>query len=267
MKIIKKAAAAALAAALLPAVPVWAAGKTLISRDGEIYLVQNGREEKYTGFTDSAGDRKYYKNGVRVTGWCRLGEKYIYLRRAGGLAKGLYEIGNTFYEFDENGFYTGKSFTPEEYGSKDFIEPRGAGRSAYLRILGRVLLSAEENLYSDDYCGACWDWKKERYIIILSDFKNIEEYKKIAGNTDKLIFAGGEFSYNYLSSLQKDIFADSEKAHELEISTAGRNSGVNRITVTTADRTKTDALTEYILSLGYDRESFNVIYGGYPIPC
>ena len=84
---------------------------------------------KYTGWTNDAKYRYYYKDGVRQTGWQQLGGGRYFFNRHGVMRTGSvmtdWESFENVYQFDSNGLWDGKAalpdflYTPETLG--DFL--------------------------------------------------------------------------------------------------------------------------------------------------
>ena len=202
----------ALAAALLTmscmSVNIYA--DKLTTKDGLKYRISDSGEDKglYTGWTTVNGLHRYYKNGKRCLGWRKINGSYYYLTRYGGRARGLYQIGDTVYEFNDNGKYIGKA-------SSD-TTPRMIADAARNRIEDYAKKGTDPDgydIYADDYCGINISIDGSASVYLTSD-KNFAVYSDLLGDYWNLEFVKTDMTYNDVMEIKRYI---KENADELNI--------------------------------------------------
>ena len=246
----------ALAAALLTmscmSVNVYA--DKLTTKDGLRYVVSDSGEDKglYTGWTKVNGLHRYYKEGKRCLGWHKIGGSYYYLTRYGGRARGLYQIGDTVYEFNDNGKYIGKASsdtTPHMimYAALDRIEAyakKGADPDGY-------------DIYADDYCGIDISIDGSASVYLTSD-KNFSVYRDLLGDYWNLEFVKRDVTYNDKIEIKRYV---TENADDLKIDIVSISIGTGgvRILIEGDDDSCYD-LKEKLIEEGFSDDIFSGAY-------
>ena len=194
MKLFRRISALVLSAAMAASMSISVSAKELVTIDGHKYVSENGEKSLYTGWTKVNGLHRYYKEGKRCLGWHKIGGSYYYLTRYGGRARGFYQIGDTFYEFKENGKYVGKAVS-DNVGLL-------TAKAAYKRIYdyAKVGKDADGNdIYADDFGGFF-----ERTLYLTND-KNLDIYRDLCGDIYKFEYEESDITYNSLLELERYI--------------------------------------------------------------
>lgn len=89
----------------------------------------------YTGWTKSGGNRFYFIDGLRQTGWCKLSDGWHYFdEKSGAHTTGTVELYGKNYDFSDSGVWDGKADTDysSAYVSLDKKLPKDAYGGAYV---------------------------------------------------------------------------------------------------------------------------------------
>lgn len=255
------------AAAFIMAVSGGAAAyaDTLISEDGLRYVCSDsGEKSLYTGWTDTKGVKKYYKNGKRCAGWHKINGNYYYLPKTGGFAAGYYQIGDNVYEFDYSGRYTGVKSSVYDYDflTRDGNKPTRLEEEACFSLANAAYLG--DGKYLDDYTCVYWDSEKLKYTVMLTDFDRVDFYKGLTGGCDSFVFEKAEYPRNYYSGIDK-IVCDADIFTKYKIYSCGYESTGNIYDIKVTDESMTEPLREYILEQGIAEDSFSVSFEPNPL--
>lgn len=208
MKIFRRISAFVLSAAMVMSMGVTASAKELVTIDGYKYVSDGGENTLYTGWTTVNGLHRYYKEGKRCLGWRKIGNNYYYLTRNGGRARGLYQIGDTVYEFCENGKYIGKASSDTTI----YMITQAASD----RIEGYANIGTDPDgydIYADEYGGINISIDGSASVYLTSD-KNFAVYSDLLGDYWDLEFVKTDMTYNDVMEIKRYI---KESADELNI--------------------------------------------------
>lgn len=226
----------------------------LTARDGLRYLVSDSGEDKglYTGWTKVNGLHRYYKEGKRCLGWHKINGSYYYLTRYGGRARGLYQIGNTVYEFNDNGKYIGKA-------SSD-TTPHRIAAAASDRIEDHAKKGTDPDgydIYADDYCGIYISTDGSAFVYLTSD-KNFAVYSDLLGDYCNLEFVKKDVTYNDLMEIKRYVTENAEDL-KIHISSIKIWTGWVEIILDGDDESCND-LYEKLIEEGFSDDIFSVAY-------
>lgn len=254
---LKRVCAFILSAAVMMSASVSVCASELVTIDGYKYLSDNGENTLYTGWTTVNGLHRYYKDGKRCLGWHKINENWYYLTRNGGRARGLYQIGDTLYEFDWNGKYIGKASDVKEWAAESDVRDR---------IYGYAKAGTDpdgNDIYADNFGGYFWN-----ELYLLND-KDIDTYKDLWGGSGEIKYTQTNISYNDLAELYRYVDSNrntdnSSLWERLDIS--GLAITNNRVDRTSAPYVKitidfdfegADLLRDHLVEKGYPKEMFD----------
>lgn len=127
----------------------------------------------YTGFTKSSKGKRYYINGRRVYGWCKIGGSWYHFDPYNGLmSSGKTNVCGTDLVFDKNGRWSGK--IPKDAAVSEPVVLKVFCRSNYYGFYASV--DADEIYYGSKGMGEIHDIidipKEDRYILYLMLLEN-----------------------------------------------------------------------------------------------
>ncbi|MDE7303425.1 MAG: hypothetical protein K2N60_08935, partial [Oscillospiraceae bacterium] len=191
---------------------------------------------EYTGWTKSGGNRFYFLNGIKQTGWCKLSDGWHYFdEKSGAHTTGTVELYGKNYTFSDSGVWDGKADT--DYSS------------AYISLDKRLPKDAYGGAYVDD--GVLVIMTKDREKVASAVEKMRKTYAPI-------IIQDCKFSANELEEVRAYL-GDNMKKYGLNSVGIGKNS----VGITTEK--VTDELQDYIDSLD-DPDIISIEFGGPAIP-
>ncbi|MCH5186723.1 MAG: hypothetical protein J1F64_11470 [Oscillospiraceae bacterium] len=215
MRIFRRISAFILSAAIVISMGMTVSAKELVTIDGLRYVSDNGENTLYTGWTTINGLHRYYKEGKRCIGWHKINGSYYYLTRYGGKAWGLYQIGDTVYEFGENGKYIGKASSDT---TTDAIIQAAIDRMNNFAFKGTTYEKYE--VYADDVtftsliCFLSDGDEGDTYAIYLTSHKNFDIYKDLWGDCAIFEYKKAKASYNDLIDLKQYIISDKKEIQD-----------------------------------------------------
>lgn len=186
----------------------------------------------YTGWTKSGGNRYYFLDGLKQTGWCKINDSWHYLdEKTGANTTGTVELYGKSYTFSDSGVWDGKVYTIND---------------AYNTL--------EEKFPKDIYGGAYAD---DGVLVVM--VKNREKATPIVEKAKEIhapiIMQDCTYSESDFEEI-KDYLCDNMRKFNLNGVYTDVTS--NRVGVTTEK--VTDELQDYIDSLD-DPDIINVKYG------
>ena len=229
----------------------------LTTKDGLKYRISDSGEDKglYTGWTTVNGLHRYYKDGKRCLGWRKINGSYYYLTRYGGRARGLYQIGDTVYEFNDNGKYIGKA-------SSD-TTPYMIVAAARNRIEDHAKKGTDPDgydIYADDYCGINISIDGSASVYLTSD-KNFAVYSDLLGDYCNLEFKKSDVTYNDLMEIIRYV---TENAEDLKIDIRNISikiwTGSVEIMIDDGDDKICDDLEKKLIEEGFSADIFSIGY-------
>lgn len=262
MKFFRRISAFVLSAAMAMSMGVTAYAKELVTIDGYKYVSDNGENSLYTGWTTVNGLHRYYKEGKRCLGWRKIGNNYYYLTRNGGRARGLYQIGDTVYEFGENGKYIGKAKTDEiVHNIYAAAVNEGVNR---IQAYATIKTGQEMNPYSEDFGGISYNSNEKAFELYLTNNKNEDIYKDLYGECtlSTLKITNTNVSYNDLVKLQAYLRQNMEKLEIYSIMLSH-----NKISIEMQDVQDEDVkqLHDHLIEQGFTEEMFDIDNVGYEL--
>lgn len=260
MKIFRRASVFILSSAMIVSMGITVSAKELVTIDGHKYVSEGGENTLYTGWTTVNGLHRYYKDGKRCIGWHKIGDSYYYLTRYGGRARGLYQIGDTVYEFGEDGKYIGKA-KPDEIVHNVYAAAVNDGVNR-IKSYATMKTDQEGNPYSEDFGGISYNNIESVFELYLINNKNENIYKDLYGECtlSKLKITETNVSFNNLVKLNMYLSQNMEK---LEIYSIMLSHNKVKIEMQDVEDEDIKQLHDHLTEQGFTEEMFYIDNVGY----
>ena len=258
MKIFRRISAFILSAAIVISMGMTVSAKELVTIDGYKYVSEGGEKTLYTGWATVNGLHRYYKEGKRCIGWHKINGSYYYLTKNGGRARGLYQIGDTVYEFDDNGKYTGKKYSPSKYEEENSYALQNAAEMRIRKYVEREASPEGDITYSDDFGGFGYSinlyGSGRETILYLTEKADKKIYDNLRGDCINFSYAEAKIPYNDIYKLYKYVSQGSirEEFNIFELNLSGNEL---HITINDIDET---AIYEHLIENGFSEKIINI---------
>lgn len=192
----------------------------------------------YTGWTRSGGNRYYFLDGLKQTGWCKINDGWHYLdEKTGANTTGTVELYGKSYTFSDSGVWDG-------HADVDYSSP-------YFSLEKKLPKDASGGVYVND--GVLVVMTKDREKVFPVVEKARETYAPI-------VMRDCKFSTDELEEVRAYLENNMIK---YGLNTLGTYVMSNSVGITTEK--VTDELQDYINSLD-DPNIISVVFGGPVIP-
>lgn len=187
----------------------------------------------YTGWTKSGGNRYYFLDGLKQTGWCKINDGWHYLdEKTGANTTGTVELYGKNYTFSDSGIWDG-------HADVDYSSP-------YFSLEKKLPTDASGGVYVND--GVLVVMTKDRGRVAPIVEKARETY-------DPIVMRDCKFSLDDLNEVSENLSRNRKK---YSINGWGTEIMDNRVGINTAKFT--DEFKEYIDSLD-DPDIVNIEFG------
>lgn len=195
-------------------------------------------EGTYTGWTKSGGNRYYFLDGVKQTGWCQINDSWHYLdEKTGANTTGTAELYGKNYTFADSGVWDG-------HADVDCSSP-------YFSLEKKLPTDASGGVYVNDGVLVVMTKDRERVAPIV---------EKVRETYAPIVMRDCKFSADELEEVRAYLENNMIK---YGLNTLGTYVISNSVGITTEK--VTDELQDYIDSLD-DPDIISVVFGGPVIP-
>lgn len=264
MRSLKHISAFILSAAMVMSMGITASARELTVIDKRLCLSDNGENTLYTGWTTVNGLHRYYKDGKRCLGWRKINGSYYYLTKNGGRAARIYQIGDTVYEFGEDGKYIGLAVS----GNDKADIYKKASNSGFGRIRGYVMNKMDSDgnvIFPADFGGI--EEGGDTCRLYLTNTKNADVYRDLYGDCTfrELEIIETNISYSELTKLRDYLRENWDEWDENnnEFYIKGFAIIDNNVVIEVKTDEEAERFHDYLIKQGFSDEMFYIHVSNY----